>query len=124
MYKRQDKFRTSNEKFKKVKKSYYRIFGVFNATTEFAMAVMQLVTLALGGVFIMKEMCIRDRVRFHPDPEMFDETVYNYDTLFKRMREQAFLNAGLTIIMEDKRPEQEQRQELCYEGGIREFRCV
>ena len=40
---------------------------------------------------------------------------------FKRMREQAFLNAGLTIIMEDKRPEQEQRQELCYEGGIREF---
>ena len=61
------------------------------------------------------------QVRFHPDPEMFDETVYNYDTLFKRMREQAFLNAGLTIIMEDKRPEQERRQELCYAGGIREF---
>ena len=37
------------------------------------------------------------------------------------MREQAFLNAGLTIIMEDKRPEQERRQELCYAGGIREF---
>lgn len=49
-----EKFHVSNEKFKKVKKSYYRIFGVFNATTEFAMAVMQLVTLALGGVFIMK----------------------------------------------------------------------
>ena len=61
------------------------------------------------------------QVRFHPDPEMFDDTVYNYGVLFKRMREQAFLNAGLTIIMEDKRPEQEQRQELCYEGGIREF---
>ncbi len=49
-----DKFRTSNEKFKKVKKSYYRIFGVFNASTEFAMALMQLVTLAAGGVFIMQ----------------------------------------------------------------------
>ena len=61
------------------------------------------------------------QVRFHPDPEMFDDTVYNYGVLFKRMREQAFLNAGLTIIMEDKRPGQEQRQELCYEGGIREF---
>ena len=61
------------------------------------------------------------QVRFHPDPEMFDDTVYHYDVLFKRMREQAFLNAGLTIIMEDKRPGQEQRQELCYEGGIREF---
>ena len=46
-----DKFRTSNEK---VKKSYYRIFGVFNASTEFAMALMQLVTLAAGGVFIMQ----------------------------------------------------------------------
>ena len=61
------------------------------------------------------------QVRFHPDPEMFDDTVYHYDVLFKRMREQAFLNAGLTIVMEDKRPGQEQRQELCYEGGIREF---
>ena len=60
------------------------------------------------------------QVRFHPDPEMFDDTVYNYGVLFKRMREQAFLNAGLTIIMEDKRPEQEQRQELCYEGGMHE----
>ena len=56
------------------------------------------------------------QVRFHPDPEMFDDTVYNYGVLFKRMREQAFLNAGLTIIMEDKRPEQEQRQGVCYEG--------
>ena len=46
-----DKFRASNEKFKK---SYYRIFGAFNASTEFAMALMQLVTLAAGGVFIMQ----------------------------------------------------------------------
>ncbi|MBQ3276450.1 MAG: DNA topoisomerase (ATP-hydrolyzing) subunit B [Oscillospiraceae bacterium] len=61
------------------------------------------------------------QVRFHPDPEMFDDTVYHYDVLFKRMREQAFLNAGLTITIEDKRPGQEQRACLCYEGGIREF---
>ena len=61
------------------------------------------------------------QVRFHPDPEMFDDTVYHYDVLFKRMREQAFLNAGLTITIEDRREGQEQRAVLCYEGGIREF---
>ncbi len=61
------------------------------------------------------------QVRFHPDPEMFDDTEYHYDVLFKRMREQAFLNAGLTIAIEDERPEKEQRSVLCYEGGIREF---
>ena len=61
------------------------------------------------------------QVRFHPDPEMFDDTVYHYDVLYKRMREQAFLNAGLAITIEDKRPDQEQRAYLCYEGGIREF---
>ena len=61
------------------------------------------------------------QVRFHPDPEMFDETEYHYDILFKRMREQAFLNAGLAITIEDRRPGQEQRADLCYEGGIREF---
>ena len=61
------------------------------------------------------------RVRFHPDPEMFEDTVYDYETLHTRMREQAFLNAGLAITMEDKRPGKEQRHEMCYEGGIREF---
>ena len=61
------------------------------------------------------------QVRFHPDPEMFDDTEYHYDVLFKRMREQAFLNAGLTIAIEDERPGKEQRAQLCYEGGIREF---
>lgn len=60
-------------------------------------------------------------VRFHPDPEMFDETVFDYKTLHTRMREQAFLNAGLSISTEDNRPGQEQRDEMCYEGGIREF---
>ena len=60
-------------------------------------------------------------VRFKPDPEMFDETVYDYEILHTRMREQAFLNAGLTIILRDEREGMEQGEELCYEGGIREF---
>ena len=60
-------------------------------------------------------------VRFHPDPEMFEETVFDYDTLHTRMREQAFLNAGLKITTEDKRPGQEQKDVMLYEGGIREF---
>ena len=60
-------------------------------------------------------------VTFKPDPEMFDETVYNYDTLHTRMREEAFLNAGLRIRTVDLRPGQEQEDNMCYEGGIREF---
>ncbi len=66
-------------------------------------------------------------VRFKPDPEMFEDTVYDYETLHVRMREQAFLNAGLRISITDDRPEsaslpQEDRQDsMCYEGGIREF---
>lgn len=60
-------------------------------------------------------------VRFKPDPEMFDETVYNYETLHTRMRQQAFLNAGLKITIEDKREGKEQGEELCYEGGIKEY---
>ncbi len=60
-------------------------------------------------------------VRFRPDPEIFEETVFDYETLHKRMREQAFLNAGLRISTEDCRPGKEQRDEMCYAGGIREF---
>ena len=60
-------------------------------------------------------------VVFQPDPEMFEELEYDYETLHRRMREQAFLNAGLKIIMTDARPGQEQSEEMCYEGGIREF---
>ena len=60
-------------------------------------------------------------VRFKPDPEMFDETVYNYDTLHTRMREQAFLNGGLFISTEDRREGKEKKDEMCYAGGIREF---
>ncbi|HIS53162.1 MAG TPA: DNA topoisomerase (ATP-hydrolyzing) subunit B [Candidatus Onthomonas avicola] len=60
-------------------------------------------------------------VTFKPDPEMFEETEYSYEVLHKRMREQAFLNGGLKIITEDRRPGREQRDEMCYEGGIRSF---
>ena len=60
-------------------------------------------------------------VRFKPDPEMFDDTVYDYEILHRRMREQAFLNGGLRITIEDKRAGMEQSDTMCYEGGIREF---
>ena len=60
-------------------------------------------------------------VRFKPDPEMFDDTVYDYEILHTRMREQAFLNGGLKITLEDLREGQEQSESMCYEGGIREF---
>ena len=60
-------------------------------------------------------------VRFKPDPEMFEETVYDYGILHTRMREQAFLNGGLFISTEDKREGKEQKDEMCFEGGIREF---
>jgi DNA gyrase subunit B len=66
-------------------------------------------------------------VRFKPDPQMFEDTVYDYETLHIRMREQAFLNAGLRISIFDERPEsaelpeEARRDSMCYEGGIREF---
>ena len=60
-------------------------------------------------------------VTFKPDPEMFDTLVYDYETLHTRMREQAFLNAGLRITITDARTGQEQSDSMCYEGGIREF---
>ena len=60
-------------------------------------------------------------VRFHPDPEMFEVTEFDYDTLHTRMREQAFLNAGLRITTEDRREGREQNDTMHYAGGIREF---
>ncbi len=60
-------------------------------------------------------------VTFQPDPEMFDTTVYDYEILRDRMREEAFLNAGLSIAISDKRGEEEISRVMCYEGGIREF---
>ena len=60
-------------------------------------------------------------VTFKPDPEMFDTLEYDYETLHTRMREQAFLNAGLRITITDARPGKEQSETMRYEGGIREF---
>ena len=72
-------------------------------------------------------------VRFKPDHEMFDDLIYSYEILHTRMRQQAFLNAGLRITIEDKRPveewnedeqkkpDEEHRDVLYYEGGIREY---
>ncbi|MGI6462351.1 MAG: DNA topoisomerase (ATP-hydrolyzing) subunit B [Candidatus Scatomorpha sp.] len=60
-------------------------------------------------------------VRFHPDPELMDDVNFEYETLRTRMREQAYLNAGLKISTIDERSGRENRHEMCYEGGIREF---
>lgn len=65
-------------------------------------------------------------VLFKPDPEMFVESrVYDYDTLLKRLREEAFLNAGVRITLTDERVMEEndppRKETLCYEGGIRSF---
>ena len=60
-------------------------------------------------------------VTFKPDPEMFEDTVYDYETLHTRMREEAFLNAGVRISTVDRRPGREQEDEMHYAGGIREF---
>ena len=64
-------------------------------------------------------------VRFLPDPEMFEEVVFDYDTLLKRLREQAFLNGGVNIYLRDERAPLEdgtyRENDLMYEGGIKSF---
>ena len=60
-------------------------------------------------------------VTFQPDPEMFDEVVYSYEVLHERMREEAFLNAGLSITITDDREDTPVSETMCYQGGIREF---
>ena len=60
-------------------------------------------------------------VTFQPDPEMFDAVEYEYEILHERMREEAFLNAGLSITITDDRLDAPVSETMCYEGGIREF---
>ena len=60
-------------------------------------------------------------ITFQPDPEMFDTLEYEYKILHERMREEAFLNAGLAITITDDRGEEPISETMCYEGGIREF---
>ncbi len=62
-------------------------------------------------------------VLFKPDPTIFtDTTTYDYDTLINRLREQAFLNAGIRVVLLDRREGYEQREtDLCFEGGIKSY---
>ena len=60
-------------------------------------------------------------VTFQPDPEMFDDVIYSYEVLHERMREEAFLNAGLCITITDAREDEVRTETMCYEGGIKEF---
>ena len=60
-------------------------------------------------------------VTFQPDPEMFDTLEYDYEILHTRMREKAFLTAGLRISITDSRGNEPVGETMCYEGGIREF---
>ncbi len=61
------------------------------------------------------------RTRFRPDPEIFNNINFNYDTLATRFRELAFLNAGLTLSVTDERSETPKSQTFCFRGGIVEF---
>ncbi len=61
------------------------------------------------------------KVHFKPDPDIFDELVYDYDVLEHRLRELAFLNKGIAITLKDTRPDQEQENRYHYEGGIRSY---
>ena len=64
------------------------------------------------------------KVHFKPDAEIFEDTIYDYDILLNRLREQAFLNAGVRIHLMDEREDEngkKREDDLCYEGGIREF---
>ena len=77
-----------------------------------------------GDVKVISE-CSEDKhgtkVTFLPDPTIFEETVYDYDTLKQRLRETAFLTKGLRITLTDKRGEQDRVHEFHYAGGIKEF---
>ena len=61
------------------------------------------------------------RVTFKPDGEIFEELVYDYETLHTRLREQAFLNAGVRMTITDRRTPDSPSDSMCYEGGIRSF---
>ena len=61
------------------------------------------------------------KVTFKPDADIFEETVFEYETLLHRLREQAFLNGGLRITLTDHRAEEETSETMHYEGGIRAY---
>ena len=61
------------------------------------------------------------KTTFWPDPEIFDETEYDFEVLERRLREMAFLNKGIKITLKDERAGKEKNEEFHYEGGLREF---
>ena len=61
------------------------------------------------------------KVTFLPDAEIFETLEFEYDVILNRMREQAFLNAGIRIILTDERGEEPVVEDLCYEGGIKTY---
>ena len=61
------------------------------------------------------------RIQFKPDSTIFEDTIYDFDTLKTILRETAFLTKGLKIVLQDDREGQEQKKEFHYEGGIKEF---
>lgn len=106
--------------------------SVVNALSEWLVAQVhkngKIYEMRFSRGSITQEMCVvgdtdhtGTTVTFKPDPEMFDTLEYDYETLHTRMREQAFLNAGLRISIADERAGQTRQETMCYEGGIREF---
>ena len=81
------------------------------------------------GVVARKFVCVGDnpekphgvKVTFKPDPEIFEETVFDYDILLNRMREQSFLNAGIRIVLIDNRGNEPVETDLQFDGGIKSF---
>ena len=61
------------------------------------------------------------KVTFKPDYEIFEDLVYDYDVLLSRLREQAFLNKGVKIVLKDTRDGQEKEKDLKYDGGLKSF---
>ena len=61
------------------------------------------------------------KTTFWPDPEIFEETEYDYDTLQHRLREMGFRTKGIKITLEDRRPGRRKKEVFHYEGGLREF---
>ena len=78
-------------------------------------------------IYALKEVDVCDpeltgtKVTFMPDDSIFEETIFDYDTLKQRFREMAFLTRNLKIILRDKREEEERVKEFHYEGGIKQF---
>jgi DNA gyrase subunit B len=61
------------------------------------------------------------RIKFMPDPEIFETTEFSFSTIRNRLRELAYLNPGVRLAVKDERPGRERSEEFCYENGLKEF---